>query len=127
MHTQKVGNRSQKKSNDLKMSEGVENTVVVDSGGDVIRLALQFVDGVAHRDADAGLKDHRGVIATVAKGDGAAGVETFMTGHREDALTLVGTIGGDIREFRMPAARDALRHTCHKHRLVVGREESRQL
>ena len=40
------------------MSQGIEDAVVIDGGGDVVGLALEVVDGVAHRDADAGLENH---------------------------------------------------------------------
>ena len=109
------------------MSQGVEDAVVVDGGSDIVGLALEVVDGVAHRNADASLENHRGVVAAVAEGHRAAGVEALVAGHRQDALALVGTVGGDVRKLRMPAARDTLRHAGHQLRLVVGREEGRQL
>ena len=43
---------------DVKVSQGVEDAVVVDGGGDVVGLALEGVDGVTHCDADAGLENH---------------------------------------------------------------------
>ena len=109
------------------MSQGVEDAVVIDRGGDVVGLMLEGIDGIAHRDADACLKNHRGVVAAVAKGHHATGIETLVAGHRQDALALVGTVGGDVGKLRMPAARDALRHAGHQHGLVIGREEGRQL
>ena len=41
-----------------KVAQGVEDAIIVDGGGDVISLLLQFVDGVAHSDADSCLKNH---------------------------------------------------------------------
>ena len=78
------------------MSQGIENAVVIDGGGDVVGLMLEGVDGVAHRDANASLENHRGVVAAVAEGHCATGVKTLVAGHRQDAFALVGTVGGDI-------------------------------
>lgn len=40
-------------SNYLEVTEGVEDAVVVDGGGDVVSLAFEVVDGITHSDADA--------------------------------------------------------------------------
>ena len=85
------------------MAQGVEDAIIVDGGRHVVSLLLQFIDGVAHGDADACLENHRGVVATIPECDGATGVETFMSRYGEDALALVGTIGRDIRKLRVPA------------------------
>lgn len=37
------------------MAEGIQDAVVVDTGGDIVGLPLQTVDGVAHGDANASL------------------------------------------------------------------------
>ena len=86
------------------MTEGGEDAVVVDRGGDVISGLFEGVDGVAHGDADACGEDHGGVVAPVTESDGIGWVETSMSSHREEALALVGLAGGDIGEFRMPAS-----------------------
>ena len=90
------------------MSQSVEDTVIVDRGGDVVGLALEVVNGIAHCHAYARLENHRGVIAAVAEGHRAIGVKALVTGHRQDSLALVGTVGGDVGKLRMPATRDAL-------------------
>ncbi len=109
------------------MSQSVEDAIVIDGGSDVVGLLLEVVDGVTHRHADASLENHRRVIAAVAEGHRTTDIKTLVAGHRQDALALVGTVGGDVGELRMPATRHALRHTGHQLRLVVGREEGGQL
>ena len=109
------------------MSQGVEDAVVIDGGSDIVGLALEVVDGIAHRDADARLENHRRVVAAVTEGHRTTDIKTLMAGHRQDALALVGAVGGDVGELRVPASRYALRHSRHQLRLVVGREEGRQL
>ena len=87
------------------MPQGVEDAVVIDGGRDVVGVVLEGVDGVTHCDTDASLENHRGVVATVTKGHCAAGVKALVAGHRQDALALVGTVGGDVRKLRMPTTR----------------------
>ena len=109
------------------MAEGTEDTVVVDGGCHVVGLGLEGVDGVAHGDANSRLADHRRVVAAVAEGHRAAGVEALVARHGQDALALIGPAGGDIGKLRVPASRDAVWHARHEVGLVVGGEEGGQL
>ena len=45
----------------------------------------------------------------------------------EDALALVGAVGGDVGELRMPSARHTLRHPHQQFLLIVRRDEGGQL
>ena len=110
-----------------EMAEGIEDAVLIDGSGDVVGLLFQRINGITHRNANACLQNHGGVVASVAKGDGVIGVKTFMTSHCLDALALVGPIGCNVGKLRMPTARDTLGHTSQQLGLVVGREEGRQL
>ena len=86
------------------MSEGIHDAVLINRTGDVVGLAFQVVYGIAHSNANTNLKNHRSIVASIAKGYGMGWGETFMTSHGEDALALVGPVSGDVGEFRMPAA-----------------------
>ena len=111
----------------MEVAERIPYTVVIDRCGGIVGLLFQCIERIAHSHANTSRFDHGGVVAAIAEGHRAAGVEALVAGHRQDALALVGAVGGDVGKLRMPAARDALRHTRHQHRLVVGREEGRQL
>ena len=92
----------------------MEDPVIIHRRGDIIGLLFQFLNGIAHGDADASLKNHRGVVASITKGDGLSGVKALMTCHREDALALVSPIGCDVCKLRMPSPRHALWHTSQQ-------------
>ena len=113
--------------NNAEVAQGVQDAVVIDSGGDVVGFVFQRIDGVTHRNADACLPNHGCIVAAVAKGYGVAGVETIVLSYGQDALSLVGSVGGNISELRVPAARDAVRQTGHQQPFVVGWEEGCQL
>lgn len=111
----------------FEMPEGVEDAVVIDGGGDMCGLCFQRLVGITHCDADARCADHGEVVAAIAEGHRVLRVEAQMTGHRQDAFTLIGAFGGDIGKGRVPATRGATGNAGHQLFFVVGREEGREL
>ena len=86
------------------MAECMENTVVINRGCNKIGLPLQVGNGIAHSDTDAGLKNHRGVVAAIIECYRPTGIKTLMTRYGENTFTLIGPIGRDIGKLRMPTA-----------------------
>ena len=87
----------------MKIFEGIKNAIIIDRGRDIVCLLLQGVNGVTHGNTNTCLQNHRGIVATIAKGHRSTGIKALMSGHGQNALTLVGTVGRDIRKLRMPA------------------------
>ncbi len=59
----------------MESTEGTENAIIINGGGDVVGIGLKRGDGIAHSHANASSTDEGGIVATITKGNGVREVE----------------------------------------------------
>ena len=101
------------------MTQGVGDAVAVDCGGDKIGCSLHFGEGVAHSHSDAGMAQHRGVVAAVAECHRLADGDAEMGCHGCYSACFVGFARCDVGESRIPAGAVARRCACEQLGLLA--------
>ena len=73
------------KLDDVEMTEGVVDAIVVHVSGDVVGMGFDNIGSIVHSDAEGGVAEHGDVVASITNANGFRNVNAIVPDDMVDA------------------------------------------